>query len=110
MIHYTDAQILELITSGFDGRRIALLAPIVRGRKGHYRELFESLAKKGYVYARIDGQMSEFTAGMRLDRYKTHNIDLVIDRMTASADASDRLRKAMHDAMRHGKGTMAVSD
>ena len=110
MIHYTDAQIMELITTGFDGRRIALLAPIVRGRKGHYRELFESLAKKGYVYARIDGQMSEFTAGMRLDRYKTHNIDLVIDRMTASADAADRLRKAMHEAMRHGKGTMAVYD
>ncbi|MBP3426241.1 MAG: excinuclease ABC subunit UvrA [Rikenellaceae bacterium] len=110
MIHYTDSQILELITTGFDGRRIALLAPVVRGRKGHYRELFESLAKKGYVYARIDGEMTEFTAGMRLDRYKTHNIDLVIDRMTATADSTDRLKKALSEAMRHGKGTMAVYD
>ena len=110
MIHYTDSQILDLLRSGFEGRRIALLAPIVRGRKGHYRELFESLAKKGYVYARIDGEISEFSAGMRLDRYKTHNIDLVIDRMTVSEEAMERLQKGLAEAMRHGKGTMAVYD
>ena len=67
--------------TGFAGRKIALMAPIVKGRKGHYRELFESLAKKGYIYARIDGEIREISAGMRLDRYKIHTIDLVVDRL-----------------------------
>lgn len=71
MVHYTDEQIAELIAKGFTGRRIALMAPVVKGRKGHYRELFESLAKKGYIYARIDGEIREITAGMKLDRYKS---------------------------------------
>lgn len=81
MVHYTDEQIVELILKEFDGRKIAVTAPIVKGRKGHYRELFESLIKKGYLYARIDGEIREFTPGMKLDRYKIHTIDLVIDRM-----------------------------
>ena len=68
MVHYTDDQIAELILTGFAGRKIALMAPIVKGRKGHYRELFESLAKKGYIYARIDGEIREISSGMRLDR------------------------------------------
>ena len=73
MVHYTDEQIAGLIMTGFTGRKIALMAPIVKGRKGHYRELFESLAKKGYIYARIDGEIREISAGMRLDRYKMEN-------------------------------------
>lgn len=81
MVHYTDEQIVELILKEFGGRKIAVTAPIVKGRKGHYRELFESLIKKGYLYARIDGEIREFTPGMKLDRYKIHTIDLVIDRM-----------------------------
>ncbi len=110
MVHYTDKQIAELILKNFDGRKIALLAPIVKGRKGHYRELFESLVKKGYLYARIDGQIREFSPGMKLDRYKIHHIDLVIDRMTVNRGSTDRLAKSLAEAMKQGKGTMAVYD
>lgn len=110
MVHYTDKQIVDLILSGFDGRKIALLAPIVRGRKGHYRELFDSLAKKGYIYARIDGEIREIAGGMRLDRYKIHHIDLVIDRLVVNEQARERLTKSLQESMRQGKGTMAVYD
>ncbi len=110
MVHYTDEQIAELIRTNFAGRKIALLAPIVKGRKGHYRELFETLAKKGYIYARIDGEIREISAGMRLDRYKIHTIDLVVDRLTVSDDSSERLMTSLKEAMRQGKGTMALYD
>lgn len=110
MVHYTDERIVELILEGFAGRRIALMAPIVQGRKGHYRELFDSLVKKGYLYARIDGEIREFSAGMRLDRYKIHTIDLVIDRLAVSEEVRDRLATSLKEAMRQGKGTMSVYD
>ncbi|MEG0789540.1 MAG: excinuclease ABC subunit UvrA [Alistipes sp.] len=110
MVHYSDEHIAELILSGFAGRKIAFMAPIVKGRKGHYRELFESLAKKGYIYARVDGAICEIASGMKLDRYKIHTIDLVIDRLTISADAEERIATSLKEAMRHGKGTMAVYD
>ena len=110
MVRYTDDRIAELIREGFAGRRIALLAPIVQGRKGHYRELFESLSKKGYLHARIDGEIREFSAGLRLDRYKTHTIDLVVDRLQVTDDAADRILTSLKEAMRQGKGTMAVYD
>ncbi len=110
MVHYTDEQICDLIISGFDGRKVALLAPIVKGRKGHYRELFESLAKKGYIYARIDGEIREFSAGEKLDRYKIHTIDLVIDRLRVGEDMRERLMTSLKEAMRQGKGTMALYD
>lgn len=110
MVHYTDEQIAELILTGFAGRRIALMAPVVKGRKGHYRELFETLAKKGYLYARIDGEIREISAGMRLDRYKIHTIDLVVDRLTVGDEARDRVSTSLKEAMRQGKGTMAVYD
>lgn len=110
MVHYSDEKIVELIMKGFDGRKIALMAPIVKGRKGHYRELFESLAKKGYIYARIDGEIREISAGMRLDRYKIHTIDLVVDRLVVGEDAADRVMTSLKEAMRQGKGTMAVYD
>ena len=80
MVHYTDDQIVELIREHFPGRKLALLAPVVKGRKGHYRELFEPFLKKGYLYARVDGEIREIASGMRLDRYKIHHIDLVVDR------------------------------
>ena len=108
MVRYTDDQIVELIINKYDGKKLALLAPIVRGRKGHYRELFESLLKKGYIHARIDGEIREITPGMRLDRYKIHDIELVVDRLSARRDAEDRIRKSMKEAMRQGKGTMLV--
>ncbi len=110
MVHYSDEQICDLIIHGFDGRKVALLAPIVQGRKGHYRELFESLAKKGYIYARIDGEIREFVAGEKLDRYKIHTIDLVIDRLRIGEDMRERLMTSLKEAMRQGKGTMALYD
>ena len=110
MVHYTDDRIAELIQESFAGRKIALMAPVVQGRKGHYRELFESLAKKGYLYARIDGEIREFQAGMRLDRYKTHTIDLVVDRLRVVEESKDRIMTSLKEAMRQGKGTMSVYD
>ena len=110
MVHYSDERICQLIVEGFDGRRVAFMAPIVKGRKGHYRELFESLAKRGYIYARIDGVITEITAGMKLDRYKVHNIELVVDRMVVNAGSADRIMTSLKEAMRQGKGTMALYD
>ena len=110
MVHYTDEHICKLIISGFDGRKVAFMAPIVKGRKGHYREMFESLAKRGYIYARIDGEIREITAGMKLDRYKIHTIDLVVDRMRVSVDNEERVMTSLKEAMRQGKGTMAIYD
>lgn len=110
MVHYTDEQICELILKGFEGRKVAFMAPIIKGRKGHYRELFESLAKRGYIYARIDGQVQEILSGMKLDRYKVHNIELVVDRMCISEESRDRVMTSLKEAMRQGKGTMALYD
>ena len=110
MVHYTDEQICDLIVEGFAGRKVAFMAPIVKGRKGHYRELFESLAKRGYIYARIDSEIREITAGMKLDRYKVHTVDLVIDRMRVSEDSRDRVMTSLKESMRQGKGTMALYD
>ncbi len=110
MVHYTDEQIRDLILTGFSGRRVAFMAPIVKGRKGHYRELFESLAKRGYIHARIDGEIREITSGMKLDRYKIHNIDLVVDRLVITDDSSERVMTSLKEAMRQGKGTMALYD
>ena len=110
MVHYSDDRIFQLIIEGFDGRRVAFMAPIVKGRKGHYRELFESLAKRGYIYARIDGVITEITAGMKLDRYKVHNIELVVDRMVVNSASEERIMASLKEAMRQGKGTMALYD
>lgn len=110
MVHYTDQQIAELIKIGFDGKKIALLAPVVAGRKGHYRELFESFVKKGYIYASVDGEIIEIMPGMHLDRYRVHNIDLVVDRLNIDGDIDERLAKSLQEAMRQGKGTIALYD
>ena len=110
MVHYSDDRICQLIIEGFDGRRVAFMAPIVKGRKGHYRELFESLAKRGYIYARIDGVITEITSGMKLDRYKVHNIELVVDRMVVNSASEERIMASLKEAMRQGKGTMALYD
>ena len=110
MVHYTDDQIVSLIEEGFAGRKIALLAPVVKGRKGHYRELFDQFLKKGYLYARIDGEIRDIAAGLKLDRYKVHNIDLVVDRLVVGESSHDRLVTSLKETMRQGKGTMAVYD
>ena len=110
MVHHTDAQIVDLILRDFAGRKIALLAPLIRGRKGHYRELFESFIKKGYLYARVDGEIREVHAGMKLDRYKIHHIELIVDRLVVKEDVRERLLKSLQETMRQGKGTMMVYD
>lgn len=110
MVHYTDAQIADLIMDGYSGRKVALLAPVVAGRKGHYRDLFETFAKKGYIYARVDGEIREITPGMHLDRYKVHNIDLVVDRLAVGDGVRERLMKSLQEAMRQGKGTISLYD
>ena len=110
MVRYSDTQICDLMISGFDGRRVAFLAPVVKGRKGHYRELFESMSRKGYIYARIDGEIREISAGMKLDRYKIHTIDMVIDRLVVGEAHRERMMTSLGEAMRQGKGTMMLYD
>ena len=110
MVSYTDEQIMNLITESYVGKRIALLAPLVRSRKGHYRELFEQISKQGYIRARVDGQLVEITPGMRLDRYKTHDIEVVIDRLKAGASNEERLKKSIVVAMKQGQGILMVMD
>lgn len=110
MISYTDAQIVNLIAEKFQGRRVAVLAPVVRARKGHYRELFEQIIKMGFVRARVDGEMVELTSGYRLDRYKTHDIEIVVDRIRVGASSEDRISQSVATAMNHGNGTIAIQD
>ena len=110
MVRYSDQEIINLMINAFDGRRVAFLAPVVKGRKGHYRELFESMSRKGYIYARIDGEIREFSAGLKLDRYKTHTIDMVIDRLVVGEAHRDRMATSLGEAMRQGRGTMLLYD
>ena len=110
MVKYSDEQICDLMISGFAGRRVAFLAPVVKGRKGHYRELFETMSRKGYIYARIDGEIREFSAGMKLDRYKIHTIDMVIDRLVDGEEHRERMMTSLKETMRQGKGTMMLYD
>ena len=110
MVSYSDSQIIELIGERFMGKRIAVLAPVVRARKGHYRELFEQIVRMGFVRARVDGVIVEVSSGFRLDRYKTHDIEIVVDRIRVAATAENRIAQSVETAMAHGKGTIAVID
>ena len=108
MVKYTDDKILDLIQENFVGQKIYLLAPLVKGRKGHYKELFESLRKKGFIYAQVDGEIKEIDLGMGVDRYKMHNIEVVIDKMLVDEVDLKRLKNSVGTAMKHGKGVMMV--
>jgi excinuclease ABC subunit A len=108
MVKYTQEQILRLIREHFSGKKIYLLAPVVKGRKGHYRELFEQVRKKGYLYVRIDGEMTELVQGMRIDRYKVHDIEIVVDRIQVQESDDKRLKESVSVAMHEGKGVMMV--
>ncbi|MFY0714217.1 excinuclease ABC subunit UvrA [Seonamhaeicola sp. NFXS20] len=112
MISYSDEQIKELILKDFNGKRINILAPVVRSRKGHYRELFEQIAKQGFVKVRTDGEIRDIVKGMKLDRYKTHDIEIVIDRLVInnSADNDKRLTETINTAMYHGDDVLLVID
>ncbi len=110
MVSYTDEQINELILEAFEGKRVSILAPVIRSRKGHYRELFEQIAKQGFVKVRTDGDIKDIEKGMRLDRYKTHDIEIVIDRLQIdkSDDTIKRLNDSIHTAMYHGEDVLMV--
>lgn len=110
MIKYTEEKIVELILNKFEGRKIYILAPIVKNRKGHYKELFEQLRKKGYLTVRIDGELREITFGMKVDRYKNHSIELVVDRLKASAKDDARLRKTISTALKQGGKQLMIYD
>jgi len=110
MVKYTEEKILDAIKQEYDGKRIYILAPLVRQRKGHYRELFDSLRKKGFLYVRIDGEIEEIRVGMKVDRYKNHNIEVVIDKLVMTSDYSERLKKSIGTAMRHGDGLLMILD
>ena len=108
MVRYTEEQITELILKEFDGKRINILAPTIRGRKGHYRELFEHIRQAGFTRVRVDGEMREIEFGMMVDRYKTHDIEIVIDRIEVHEDGLSRIKKSVQTAFRYGKGLLMV--
>lgn len=111
MVKYTEEKILGLIRQEYQGKRIYLLAPLVRTRKGHYKELFEQVRKKGYLYVRVDGEVREIMHGMKLDRYKNHDIEVVIDKMVVAADKDDkRLKQSVATAMQQGDGLIMILD
>jgi excinuclease ABC subunit A len=110
MVKYTEEQILQLILDGYKGKAIFILAPLVRNRKGHYKELFEQVRKKGYLNVRVDGEYKEIRHGMKLDRYKMHSIEVVIDKLTVSAADERRLKNSLTTAMKQGDGLTLVFD
>lgn len=110
MVKYTEEQIIDLILDDYEGKRIFMLAPVVRGRKGHYRELFDSLIRKGYLYVRIDGEIVDLVSGMKVDRYKTHNIEVVVDKLVVNRKDNERLKKSVSTAMGVGAGLIMVLD
>lgn len=110
MIKYTEEQILKLILGKFDNQKVLILSPLVNNRKGHYKELFEQLRRKGYLNVRVDGELQEIVVGMRLDRYKNHNIELVVDKLKVSGKDSQRLKETIAVAMKQGDGVIQVFD
>ncbi|GGW86918.1 excinuclease ABC subunit UvrA [Salegentibacter mishustinae] len=112
MVSYTDSQIKDLILKDFKGKKVSVLAPVIKSRKGHYRELFEQIAKQGFLKARVDGEVRDLVKGMKLDRYKTHDIEIVIDRLKIDdkTDAQKRLDESIKTAMYHGSDTLMILD
>jgi len=110
MEKFSEEKILQLIRGRFDGRRILILAPLVRNRKGHYQDLFEQMLKKGYINVRVDGQMREITPGMKLDRYKNHTIELVVDKLLVNDTDDTRLRNSVGTALQRGDGQLIICD
>ena len=110
MVKYTEEQILERIQKDYQDRKTYILAPVVRNRKGHYRELFEQLRKKGYLNVRVDGELMEIRHDMRLDRYQLHNVEVVIDKMIVSASDAQRLKSSLRIAMKQGDGLITLLD
>lgn len=114
MVKYTEEKVVDMIMSDYQDRKIYILSPLVRNRKGHYRELFEQMRRKGYLYIRVDGEVQELTRGMKVDRYKNHNIEVVIDKMklggTENSTLRERLAKTISTAMKQGEGLIMILD
>ena len=110
MVKYTEEKLLDMIMHDYDGHKIFILAPLIRSRKGHYRELFESMRRKGYLNIRVDGQVVEITRGMKVDRYKNHDIEVVIDKLAVQEKDNERLKKSVDIALRQGDGLIMVLD
>src|SRR5665647_3374818 len=108
MVKYTEDKILDLILNDYEGQKILLLAPVVRTRKGHYKELFETLRRKGYLNVRVDGELREITHGMKLDRYKNHDVEVVIDKLHITDKELKRIKQSLQIAMRQGDGIVMV--
>ena len=110
MVKYTEEQVTEMILRDYAGKRIIILAPLVRNRKGHYRELFEQMRRKGYLQVRVDDEILELESGMKVDRYKNHNIEVVIDKLAVKDSDEERLRNTIRIAMRQGEGLIMIYD
>jgi excinuclease ABC subunit A len=110
MVKYTDEQILELILEKYIGKKIYILAPVIRNRKGHYKELFEQIRKKGYLNVRVDGEVKEILPNMKVDRYKNHSIEILIDKLVVSNKFSDKLKASVRTAMKQGSGLIMIQD
>lgn len=110
MVKYTPEQITDLIIKQYEGKKLMLLAPIVRGRKGHYQDLFNQILKKGFLKVRVNEELINITPGMRLDRYKTHNIEIVVDQIKVKEEDKKRINNSVNVAMKHGKGMLMVFD
>ncbi len=110
MVKYTEEKVMDMVTHDYTGKKILILAPVVRSRKGHYRELFESMRRKGYLHVRVDGEVKEITRGMKVDRYKNHDIEVVIDRLAVKDTVDDRLKKSIQIAMKQGEGLLMIMD
>ena len=110
MVKYTEEKILELLLDEYDGKRIYMLAPLVKGRKGHYKELFEQLMRKGYLNVRIDGEMCEMSRGMMLERYKIHDIEVVVDKLAVDAKDTQRLKQSLATTMAQGDGLVMIME
>lgn len=110
MVKYTEEDVLRMIHERYNGSPIFILAPLVRNRKGHYRELFESMRRKGYLYIRVDGELKEITRGMKVDRYKNHNIEVVIDKLRVQDKDDERLKKSVATAMKQGDGLLMIME
>lgn len=110
MIRYTEKQIIDLVLEKYNKIPVNILAPVVKARKGHYRELFEQVRKQGFIKVRIDSEISDITFGMKVDRYKTHDIEIVVDRLVVDQDSEERLVKSIQTALKYGKGVMMIHD
>lgn len=110
MVRYSEQDIINLIVKSFQSKSVSILAPVVKGRKGHYRELFEQIRKQGFLKVRIDGEVKEISFGLQVDRYKIHNIEIVVDKISVKKEAVRRVTESVQTALRHGKGSLMVMD